>query len=115
MSAGLITARHVVEHGRPALELAEVVPHFASVAARPAGGPCAAAIAPDGSVIAAYVQGTGTPKVFVTRVTTLPAGRNGRSTQITTDAGLGGVRFCVRAAWCGCCGRAAPHSGILRR
>ena len=51
------------------LELADMWPHFATVATAAAGGPVAAAIAPDGSVVAAYVS-TGVPNmVYVLRVT----------------------------------------------
>ena len=41
------------------LELADVMPHFGTVATGTLSGPCSACLAPDGSVIAACVSGTG--------------------------------------------------------
>jgi hypothetical protein len=47
------------------LELADVMPHFGTVAGGHPGGPCTACLAPDGAMIAAYVSGT---NVYVLRV-----------------------------------------------
>jgi len=47
------------------LELADVMPHFATVASGSPSGPCAACLAPDGSVVAAYVSAS---NVYVLRV-----------------------------------------------
>jgi hypothetical protein len=57
------------------LELADARPHFSTVRDGAAGGPCAAVIAPDGSLIVAYVTGAliayPNGAVYVARITAL--------------------------------------------
>jgi hypothetical protein len=81
----------------PRLELADIWPHFATVATGGSGGPCAAAIAPDGSVVAAYVSTASPNTIYVQRVTDPSSASQWASwTSVSADArAQAGVCLCV--------------------
>jgi hypothetical protein len=94
------------------LELADVWPHFGGVASgmQANGGPCAACIAPDGALLAAYVRGTAPlfpqGSIAVARVSdpTQAAAWSGWTTLATDGREEAGICFCcagglVRVLW----------------
>lgn len=79
------------------LELADIWPHFATIGTWASSGPTASAIAPDGSVVSAYVSTSVPQTIYVRRVSDpANAAQWGAWTAISTDGrAQAGVALCV--------------------
>lgn len=77
------------------LELADINPHFATLAGSGATGPCAAAVAPDGSVIAAYLALGAPNQILTSRVTDPSSAAQWGATAVRSSDARGTVAPCL--------------------